>query len=471
MTRYYRYITSSVLALIALWIGATSCNSKSPYDPVELQNVQLLELKNNHKNHPELTNTFFSIDHERGVVYNAIALDYYLKVDSVAIRLMFDEGHTAEIAEGENGTTFKTLKNEGKDSIWLGADNNKFRLRIHSTKDKNLYQKEYLLTINRQAFDPQTLIWERPLNAGLPIKNTDYATMVTQNGIGYYFQTQGTTTKLYTVSEASLATPTTWQAKSLQGFTGGMNFVTYTEDTWYASNTAGSLFQSTDGITWKAMNITEGKTQIIALMGVFKPNKNDIDKTWVVLVNATPEELAVAPDPKSQYTFATIKGGKLERHSVAPSTFPTSKYSVLNITAYNTQSIRLVGGVAMGKPSESVWYTTNGFDWLHQIETGITPSENKGSLVLKDKLLYYFTSSKTGYTQVDYSANKGQIWSHGKVEVLLPSNKAFGQRVNGLQAYSFTSGNDVIYMMGGFNTITGVFETDLWRATLKSSRR
>ncbi len=470
MTKYYRHITNSVLALIALWIGVASCNSKSPYDPIELQNVQLLELKLNHKNHPELANTFFSIDHQQSVVYNAIALDYYLKVDSVAINLMFDKSHIAEIAEGENGTTFKTLKNEGKDSIWLGGNNNKFRLRIHA-KGNKLYQKEYILTINRQAFDPQTLIWERLLTAGLPIQKSDYASMITQNGIGYYFQVQGSSTKLYTVPEASLATPAAWQAKSLKGFTGGMNFVTYTEDTWCASNSTGTLFQSKDGITWETMNITEGKTPIIALMGVFKPNKNDTDKTWVVLVNATQDELSVAPDSKSQYTFATIKGGKLTRHSVAPSTFPTSKFSVLNITAYNTQSIRLVGGVTMDKPSEFVWYTTNGFDWLLQTDTRITPSENKGSLVVKDKQLYYFTSSKAGYTQVDYSTNKGQIWSHGKVEVLLPNSKAFGQRMNGLQAYSFTSGSDVIYMMGGFNTITGIFETDLWKATLRSSRR
>lgn len=447
-----------ILGVFAL-VFLPGCNKEHGFENIELGGVQIGHLRLKNKKIPELEKVFFSINQKTGEIYNAIPISFYTKMDSVAISLELFEKAFAEIAK-ENSNEYKRLRNDGKDSIWLGGTDRVFNLRVSMPGVDE--KKEYRLRINQYQYDPQTLLWERLFESGMPETSGDYHTVINfKEQLLYYLSTDRT--KLFV---ADYKDPGKWQQRPLQGFTGVMCQVSEMQGSFFAVNTDGKLFKSNDGIAWENVALD---IRIVALLGVLNTAGKSVGVP-AMLVNATPEELSAykKTDPAAKYTFATLEGGAIRRHSVAPSVFPVRSFSSINIKTYNTESIRLVGGMA-DKPSSAVWYTTNGTDWLLQsANSEVSPSVYKGSLLLHKKTLYYYSYKKDdGGLTVDFSTDFGQTWQKGVDAVMLPKTENYGVRTKNIVAFKTASDHAHIYLMGGYNKTAGKQERDLWQGTLK----
>lgn len=446
---------------LCLGIVLAGCNKKDKFEEVAYSSVQIAYLRLLNPNSPDLSNTFFSIDQNEGKIYNANPISFYTKLDSAAIVMEVAEGNIVEIAQGADGV-YKQLANKGMDSIWLGGANRDFKLKI-STSDR-AQSKEYHLVVNKYAYDPQTIIWKKEANSQLPQINFDNAQFVTLGGkLMLYYQNGGQMAMI----TANAKTPTVWAQETVTGFTKTMVQVVADDKKMYALNSDGALFESADGNAWTPMT---QQTPVRALLGVFKIAGSQ-EPTLALLVDATPEELAVYTQyAGAKFTFATIQANKLHRHNVAPAAFPNQLFCALNVSAFDTQALRVVGGVSPAGPSSDVWYTTNGKDWLVQNNNSqVFKSTSRGSLVKGPGNAYYYYSfaEKNGGLQVSFSVDRGQTWQNGVHKVMLPNESDFGKRIAGTIAFSVAPAYDVFFLMGGSSATTTYH--DIWSGKLKMS--
>ena len=82
----HRYLLLAV-ALLPL-ISLPSCQRKSIVEDVRIESVLISELKMSDKSVPELEKTLFSIDHRKGLIYNARPLPKGTKIGTVKLKIV-----------------------------------------------------------------------------------------------------------------------------------------------------------------------------------------------------------------------------------------------------------------------------------------------------------------------------------------------------------------------------------------------
>ena len=88
MSLHYKIVTK--IAFCSLFLGTLllgGCISPKEIKNPDLESVQITSLRIEDKDNPNLKNTFFSIDHREGIIYNAHLLPKDLALDSVKVVL------------------------------------------------------------------------------------------------------------------------------------------------------------------------------------------------------------------------------------------------------------------------------------------------------------------------------------------------------------------------------------------------
>ncbi len=202
----------------------------------------------------------FTIDQERGLIYNADSLPYGTKVGKVLVGMTT---HHSGTIVWKSMTSDSLSRHSANDSVNLSQPRT---LRVYSN-DGSCY-RNYTVTVNVHKQLPNAFEWSAP------IENADFAQltaarMVTLDRNIYLFGQKNGATVVYMASEN---TPSVWTASpAVFGADACMNSVVSGKYIYLAN--MGTVKRSSDGINWQTMGtdshlrrlVAAGSTQLFGL--------------------------------------------------------------------------------------------------------------------------------------------------------------------------------------------------------------
>lgn len=485
-----RYIPIYLLLSLVVATNLLSCNKKDEPNSSTITDysvysgattlVSSFKLQANTKILSNLDSVHFTIDQDRGIIYNADSLPRGTRVNALLVDLTCATNVSTREFIIKNGTrqqdTIITYTSSSKDSIDFTGD---VTLRI--TSYDNQHTRDYKVKVNVHKQVPDSIVWNTAMRRDLPgaestlfesktvMKNDVFVCLVDNNS--------------YYVLSESTDPLGPWDSKPVTfPFEPQVNSLTATSDALYMLDENGQLFKSTDmgdswsdcGVAWHSLIGAYGNK----VLGV----KND-GGTW--MHDQYPQGDDFVPTP-------------------LPQRFPVSGMSQLVMASNewtSSQQAMMMGGLlANGSCSNAVW----GYDG----ETWGLINDAPGTQALPalhDALMfpyYTYVVAPNGYTPskqvtwivmggkhpsgdintVSYvSRNQCINWSKGENGVQLPAHvPAF----SGAQAFTFSrvqprllSYNPgqttpisewdcpYIYIMGG-NAASGAALNSIWEGVL-----
>lgn len=198
-----------------------------------------------------LDSVFFSIDLPTGEIFNADSLPVGTKIDKLIVKIGTASAKgcdlTFRIPGTDRDTTIDYIKSP-KDSINF-ADG---PVKLLVTSYDGLSKYEYRIKVNVHTLKPDTLYWSEQAKRSLP---TDINRPEAQKAVEYmgkaYCLTTGGGSATLAVSGDPFAGDWEMMHPALPA-DADVNSLTASSDALYMLDASGSLFKSTDGLSWTA---------------------------------------------------------------------------------------------------------------------------------------------------------------------------------------------------------------------------
>lgn len=321
-----------------------------------------------------LDSVFFSIDLERGIIYNADSLPKGTRVTDLIPVIKYSNYISSAVIKMEGGQKRAgevNYKEHPNDSIDFTGD---VKLKLTSSASAT---RTYLLKVNVHQSESDSLCWGEAAVGKLPSR-TDKP--VDQRTVSF----KGLATTLVqehdgTYTLATTADPATEKAAQQMpefGFTPRVRTLTASADKLWILDSKGGLHSSVDGLKWQAAG-----------------------QTWYNIVGAYGDHvLGIKADGEGRYSF-TADDSSLD--SALPDGFPIEDFS--DMYSYRSKWMDapvgvIVGGVtADGQVSSAVW-AYDGNSWA-KLSQGRIPALRGASLIP----YYTFRRSGKSWNYTEYS--------------------------------------------------------------------
>lgn len=370
-----------LLPVLAMAIGLGACNSDKDTDTVQTGYVEPSDmavtgfsLKADTRVLTGLDSVFFSIDLERGLIYNADSLPKGTRVTDLIPVIKYSNYISSAVIKMEGGQKRSgevDYKAHPNDSIDFTGNVN---LTLMSSAGAS---RTYRLKVNVHQSESDSLCWGEAAVGKLPSRT---AAPSDQRTVGF----KGLATTLLqegdgTYTLATTADPATERAVQHVpgfGFTPRVRTLTATAEKLWILDTEGGLHSSADGLGWQAAG-----------------------QTWYNIVGAYGDHvLGIKADGEGRYSFASDDGSS---GGALPDGFPIEDFS--DMYSYQSKWMAapvsvIVGGVtADGQVSSAVW-AYDGNSWA-RLSQGRIPALRGASLVP------YYTFRRTGmsWNYTEYS--------------------------------------------------------------------
>ncbi|MBR6489132.1 MAG: hypothetical protein IKT03_01210 [Muribaculaceae bacterium] len=255
-----RYLYIYILLALAVALGLQSCNKDDDnsgttsldYSVYSTSStlVSSFSLKANTKILNNLDSVKFTIDQDRGLIYNADSLPRGTRINALLVEVSCASTVSSREFVIKNGTllgdTTITYSNSSTDSIDFTGD---VTLRITSA-DK-LYVRDYKVKINVHTQDVDTLTWDASRRRDLPnVTSVLKASKTVQQGDKFLCLVDDNGKYVLSQSEDPLAG--TWPKTELSfPFVPNVNSFSATTDALYILDENGELYKSDDmGASW-----------------------------------------------------------------------------------------------------------------------------------------------------------------------------------------------------------------------------
>ncbi len=364
-------------ACIALLMGTlSSCNKKTEpeegvYMPASSVAVSGFSLKSKSGSKVKLDSVFFSIDLNRGVIFNADSLPVGTDVTKLVPVISYTSSASAVTLTQTGGKTTGEIdyKSHPTDSVDFSG---KVVLKI--TAEDKTTTRSYNIKVNVHKVEPDSLVWDRLAVTPMPSRHGNpksQKTVMYKNTTYSLIQEKDDS---YTMAVASEILAGDWDKRTLNlDFEPNVRSLNATHDQMYVLDAAGVLHTSADGMVWE--NTGAVWTNII---GAYDDVMLGVRNEGGTLV----------------HTFWPSDAGYVE--SNVSSDFPVSDYTdfVQFSNRWTTLPIGfMVGGrLADGSFTDKTW----GFDGDHWavLSQGMTPFVSGATLVP------YYVYRKTASTLV-----------------------------------------------------------------------
>ena len=431
----HRYLLLAV-ALLPL-ISLPSCQRKSIVEDVRIESVLISELKMSDKSVPELEKTLFSIDHRKGLIYNARPLPKGTKIGTVKLKIVASPDALPKVYIG--GVEQPSMS--GLDTVNMSKHAEGVRIVMQHRKNASL-TKEYKLKINIYDRDPYTHTWTKSAHLA-PASATSEDIVLSRlvdNGEAYYYFTR--TTSERHLWRASHKEPELWQEVTIPNALdspivdiveqGGRDAILCLQESGQMA-----VYEHQGG-KWNQSNALPGRASYL-LGNLYHRGEN---KPLVAVKSA------------DGVHFNSEGGIRV------PVAFPLEQNARLSLTIEHHPVVLLVGG-SVADTTALVYSTSNGLDWLtphdaHMVSK-IWPSNLPGAMVYEPQdhtilLVKPATRPKQAEQpamRAYVSLNYGAMWQQLTEESILPSlYYEKGQKhQQGLALYRGDDGR--IYLFGG----------------------
>ena len=432
-------------ACIAMLMGTlSSCNKKTEteeeiYMPASSVAVTDFSLKSKSGSNVKLDSVFFSIDLNRGVIFNADSLPVGTDVTKLVPVISYTSSASA-VTLTQSGGRYEgeiDYKTNPSDSVDFSG---KVVLKI--TAEDKTTTRSYDIKVNVHRMEPDSLMWDRlavtpiPSRLGAPKQQKTIA----YRGSAYTLIQESDDS--YTLSVAADLIAGEWDKKTPSfDFNPDVRTLNATEDRLYLLDTAGTLHTSADGLTWDNTGCIW--TNIIgaygnAMLGLRSEGSKLLHTCWPS--DAGYAETAVSSDfPVREYTdFVQFSN----RWTTLPIGF-------------------MVGGrLADGSFTEKTW----GFDGDHWavLSEGMTPRMAGATLV--PYYVYRKTSSSLVQTEFSVWLLIGGLRDDGK------NNKViYASYDNGVNWYAVDTQMQLPDYFPGLHNLDGIMAEWPKQASLESN--
>lgn len=425
----WKYIAGGLLSSI-LFVG---CFRDSGLENPDLRSVQINGVKLSSKSLPILASTFFSIDHVKGTIFNAVPLPRNTQLDSVALNLSVSE--RAQVVVRIGG---KEIPRSVKDSVFMRNFAQGIEIEV-TNPDYDGKKKIYQLQIQVYQHDPLASQWKSFTSApSLNAYGSGVHSRIASNQEGFhYLYTQSGGSSLFFATASS---PDQWALRatlpnSLVDIDAcGANYLV-------GLTSSGGLVQI-QGAQTTPIAIPE---KVVALLGTYARNYEE-----------TPS-VALIVEKEGSLRFADWSRGKVSYGEVVPKDFPTQDFLRVHRQIENQSVLTIFAGKSSdGKLQNKTWTTSTSLDWL----TPPTPSASALPLSLgvgavtydpQDQILFYWAVGdkevQTSFIEVYYSKDHGISWTKGSAADLLPAELLKTTFGRGLAGY--IDNQHRMYLFGG----------------------
>ncbi len=246
--------------IVALFIGAafvtsiSSCNSTEeeikPY--LTPENVAVTSFKiSNKKISANLDTTFFSIDLENGVIFNADSLPAGTEINKLVTTIKYSSYATQAVIKMEGGTTRTDTVDYAKTTTDSIDYTGKVTLRLATAN--NSVVKEYTIKINVHKQDVDSLIWADDQKNALPARQ---AYPVEQKCVSYKNKAISLIQERdnsYTLASSDDLYNNKWEKQAVTlGFTPDIRSLCASDSILAILDKQGNMYESTDGLKWTA---------------------------------------------------------------------------------------------------------------------------------------------------------------------------------------------------------------------------
>ena len=240
MTRLFKYTFLFLVSMSLL--SACNDNKKEKFDPSDSVRITAFSLTADSSVLDNLENVFFTIDLEKGLIYNADSLPKGTDVSNLAINISTDS------ASAVNLTTLDSTYN------YLEYTTKKINLS-HPVYAKvvsrsGLYEKEYEIKVNVHNLEADRLTWGGMQYSFLPGQgNLESQRTVQYNGLIHCYMKRDNVYYLATAVNPG----DDWSITTLEmSFTPQLQSIHAGNNTLYMLDSNGTLYTSTDGIAWNS---------------------------------------------------------------------------------------------------------------------------------------------------------------------------------------------------------------------------
>lgn len=386
-----------------------------------------------------LSNTKFTIDQINGKIFNKEPLPYMFDVDSVVLKI--------------SGSSTYTLFYEVKLTLepdstynWIDTDSvaiNRLK-RITTTAPDGVTEKRYDFELRIHQEDPYILSWQQLNPAYLSFPFDSQKTIAFKNRFFTYLKS-GSSIK---VLHSNGTNPTTVNTIGLP-HTLTLSSLLSTQDTMFGlDSSAGTVYQSTDGVTWSQVN-----------------TPYTVKAIYGELPLATSGAILVAAEVDGELSFAqTDDFTVMTNLNKVPTNMPVKDFSVTTVDVPNVYSKYLIvagGTTAKNATTNAAWILLENNGSINHILARIPSSVSLtgSSLFFYDEKPYLMFSA-SGKNKLMYSENFGLDWIEAAENQLFPTN--FSQRSF---ASVITDADNYIWIFGGISNAQTQL-TDLWRGKL-----
>lgn len=247
--------TVKLLLIGGTTLAASSCNDTKSDVPEGYPtpfNVAVTAMTITGKgNTPEIDSTYFSIDLDRGVIFNADSLPVGTQIDKLVPTFTYSSYVTKAIIKMEGGTTrtgevdYTTTKTDSIDFT------GKVTLTL-SVEDENI-SRTYLVKVNVHKEKSDSLVWGDRAHAALPSRlaspKNQKSVSFKSSVVSIIQENDGS----FTLASSSNLYDNQWSRKSIAlPFEPEIRSLTASSDALYILDKSKQLFSSTDGENWTA---------------------------------------------------------------------------------------------------------------------------------------------------------------------------------------------------------------------------
>lgn len=366
----HKALTLILTLLTAVCTLLPGCNSSDESAYVEASTntaITKFSLKADSKVCAHLDSVFFSIDLERGVVFNADSLPVGTDVTRLIPVITMADGVTGAVINMTGGT-----KRTGSvDYLTTPTDSIDFTGRVDMTitAADGTTSRTYALKVNVHRQDPDSLTWSLKTQTALPSRlGTPKAQKTVSVGTTVYTliaETDGT----FTMSKTTASAPDRW-VKSAVMFPRDIDIRSFaaTAEAFYLLATDGTLLESHDGLAWSATS-----------------------EKWTSIIGAYDSYLLGITETggRLQHTSYPAQGLNQEVRADFPISGGSNMTSFTNKWMSEPIAVIVGGQTAEGRLTNATW-GYDGTQWANLTESAVLPAIADATVVP------YFISKRAG---------------------------------------------------------------------------
>ncbi len=371
------FSTLSGVILAVLTVASVSCNKEDNSDTEEqivMSNVAVTDfvLQPDSKVMEDLDSVYFSIDLEHGVIFNADSLPKGTPINKLVADINYSSLVTEATITMSGGTTRTGEINydaNPTDSIDFTGD-------VTLKLSYGTMTKSYKIKVNVHKEKADSLVWDelkvRQLPSRLPTPKAQKTISYNDMAISLIEENDGS----FTLSSSKNLFDDEWTKRAVTfDFTPDVRSICATAKAMYILSSDGSLYESTDGISW-----------------------TDTSEKWTKLLGAYTDTAIGIKTIQNELHYAQYPAKNLVTSTVDPD-FPVSGYSnfVTLVNKWTSSPVAFfIGGKKADGSLSNVTWAFDGANWIKLCEGGI-PDIEGASIIPYYNFLY--TSSNLVKTE------------------------------------------------------------------------